>query len=128
MFIPDLVLGCSVGWAGAVAAGMEVVVLLPGTWAASRTGLSQDLSAPDLAPGYSVGWVELASSHWETNCCVFLPRDCLHSEMRLCGTTLCVCWQWVPMLDLCPAVHVLTMSSEVWPRPQPRPSGLSPCR
>ena len=66
------------------------------TWDLSclHTGLSQDLSTPDLASSYSVGWVALESSHWETNHYVFLSRDCLPRDMH--GTALCVGWQNPP--------------------------------
>ena len=74
VLVPDLVLDSGVEWAGsggqgAVAGGIEAVVLPPGSWAASVPGLSQDLSAPDPAPSCGVGWAEdrkstrLNSSH-----------------------------------------------------------------
>ena len=57
-------------------AGIQVVVLLPGTWAASVVDLFQDLSAPDLAPSCSVGWADLECSWQVVSHCLLLPRGC----------------------------------------------------
>ena len=72
IFIPDLVLSW---WRGQslVAPKTKVTELWPGTYAASVSGLFLDLSAPDLAPGFSVRWVKPQHSCWGGNCCILLP-------------------------------------------------------
>lgn len=71
---------CGVEWAGArgqgaVAAGIKDDCAAADTWAASVTGLSQELSALDLAPSFSVRWVEPECSIQKKEPCV-LPRGC----------------------------------------------------
>lgn len=85
MFVPDLVLG-SGGW-GVVAPGIEVILLLPGTWSASVVGLPQDLFTLDLPPSCGVTWAEPECSCLERDLWVLLPR----------------CWS----LGSCDATHYL---------------------
>lgn len=49
-------------------AGIEVVVLQPGTYTDALTNLSQELAAADLAPWCSVGWAELECFHQHLLC------------------------------------------------------------
>ena len=134
VLVPALVLDSGVEWAGsggqgAVAGGIEAVVLPPGSWAASVPGLSQDLSAPDPAPSCGVGWAELECSHWEMIHCVFLPRGCVLLPRRraflwchpVCAATKST------VAGPVPAMGVPTVGSEVQPGPHPRPSRLSSC-
>lgn len=48
----------------AVAAGIDMVVLPPGSWDVSVADLSQDFSIPYPAPSCSMGWSEPEGSHW----------------------------------------------------------------
>ena len=95
VFIPDLVPGCGVeragaGGQGAVAAGIEVVVLLSGTWTASVTGHSEDLPTPDPAPSCGVEWVEMSALARKQP--PRTPSQGLSTQvMRFCGTAWCVC-------------------------------------
>lgn len=68
-----------------MASGIEVVVLLPRTGAASVAGLSQDLSVPYPAPSCSAGWAE------------YVPSQGLSAlDMCFCGATRCVYQQSLP--------------------------------
>ena len=70
----------------------EVVVLPPGTWAASVVGLSQDLSAPDVAASCGVRWVEPERSLLETCDSVTLPPTawCAANKVLYCWTHPCL--------------------------------------
>lgn len=105
-FIPDLLLGYGVwygvGWClgpGCCSCRNQDGCAAADTWAASVTGLSQDLSALDLAPSFSVRWVEPECSIQKRNPCVLLPRDCF-CFMCFCGVTQCIHQEYPLGLDL----------------------------
>ena len=127
VFFQDLTLDCGAEWAGGryncdVAAGIEVVVLSPGTWAVPVADLSQDLSTPDPASSCGMDWAEPEGSHWEMNHCILLPSGCPPKTYISVAPPCCVPQQSPPQLDP-PLPCMLKIGSEV----QPRPTRLCQC-
>lgn len=87
VLILDLVLGC-----GAMAAGMEVAVLLLGTWTTSVSDLFQDLSAQF---GHQAAVWSRQNCVLGRNHCILLPRGYLPQDQHpatacFCGVGWCV--------------------------------------
>ena len=98
VFIPDLLLGCGVwcgvGWCqgpGGCSCRNHDGCAAADTWAASVIDLSQDQSALDLAPSFSVRRAEPECSIQKRIPCVLLPRgsSCISVFMCFCGVTEC---------------------------------------
>lgn len=82
MFIPNLVQGYGVEWAqtrgwGTLAAGIDVAMLLPGTWTDSVANFFKDLKATDSAPSCDVEWIDLGHFCWEMIHSILMTRACL---------------------------------------------------